>query len=148
MRDFESYKKFEAKKNMHFFLLAGAVKTFGDVDLFVLADPKKNKKNFDKFLKCISDLCVSHPQKQPSRTERREEEFYSRTFKIIRVLDIGRLQIIFCFHPSCRCNFHLDRKFFMDFHHATRYIPFIIKNVIMGSCTIYGLLYKSPTLKS
>ena len=95
------------------------MKTFGDVDLFVLADSEKNEKNFDKLLKCISDLCVSHPQK-PSRTERREE-FYSRTFKIIRVLDVGRLQIIFCFHPSCRCNFHLDRKSFMDFHHVTRY---------------------------
>ena len=69
-------------------------------------------------IKCISNLCVSHPQKR-SCTER--EEFYSHTFEIIRVIDIGRLQIIFCFHPSCRCNFHLDRKFFMDFHHVTRY---------------------------
>ena len=49
MRDFESYKKFEAKYAF-FFLLAGAVKTFADVDLFVLADPKKNEKNFNKLL--------------------------------------------------------------------------------------------------
>ena len=118
MRGFESYKKFEAKKHAFFFLLAGAVKTFADVDLFVLPDPKKNEKNFNKLIKCISNLCVSHPQKR-SRTER--EEFYLRTFKIIRVIDIGRLQIIFCFHPSYRCNFHLDRKFFINFHHVTRY---------------------------
>ena len=94
------------------------MKTFADVDLFILADPKKNEENFTKILQSVTNLCRSHPQKR-SRSQR--EDFYSRSFKIIRVIDVGRLQIILCYHPSCRCNFHLDRKFFIDFHHVTCY---------------------------
>ena len=48
---------------------------------------------------------------------------YNRTnhSNLIKVVEVGRLQIIFGYFGSCRCNFHLDRKYFYGFHHVTRY---------------------------
>ena len=88
-----------------------------DVDLFIVADPKRSYDMFDKLMHFMHHLNIYMDKKHEAYWRYNS----TNSKNLIKVLTIGRLQLIFIYFASCRCNFHLDRNFFYNFHHVTRY---------------------------
>ena len=94
------------------------MKAYNDVDLFILADPKRHEGKFDAIMHFMHHLII---YSEPRIFNVSWGYNATNTKNLIKVATVGRLQIILIYFGSCRCNFHLDRKFFYNFHHVTRY---------------------------
>ena len=93
------------------------VKTFNDIDIFILVNPLKSPGLYQKILQTLIVLNkskITHP--------------YLRTSKrIMYVCNVGKLQFILINWFNCICHFHIDRLFFTGFHFITRYRLLVIR---------------------
>lgn len=100
--------------------LAGKVKKFEDIDIFILWNPN---------LEYSTSIEVVHAALEYINTEREEKKAYDCSYYhnssmdgIMRISNIGKLQFILKeYEHTCHCMFHLDRYFFRTFHHVTRW---------------------------
>ena len=91
--------------------LAGAVKRYGDVDIFVIVT--------DRTLGNLSSLWNALPARN---TAADDVSYYNNMANILSVNNFGLVQIIVKYYPTgCLCDRHLNTDFFKDFHHCTRW---------------------------
>ena len=49
------------------------------------------------------------------------KKYVNKITKIVTVFDVGKIQIIIKDYNFCRCDYHINRYFFSDFHAVTRF---------------------------
>ena len=93
--------------------LGRAVKQYGDVDVFIIAN---NVDLVLDLLRLVRPLCLDLDLR---RQVNEQIESYG---DVIAVKDFGKIQLIVKHHFfECLCDFHLNASFFVDFHHCTRW---------------------------
>ena len=106
--------------------LANAVKQHGDVDVFVMVK--------DSTIKVFNTLW-KFLQQQEADDDNGEllannalfhgggDGGYQTSFRdILAVVNFGDVQLIFRYYNcECECDYHVDKNFFKDFHHCTRW---------------------------
>ena len=90
---------------------AGTLKNSRDVDIFVLVNMRDwiNVLFWDAVTALIG------------RENERRTRYVDKITKIITVFDVGKIQIIIKDFNFCRCDYHINRYFFSDFHAVTRF---------------------------
>ena len=93
--------------------LGRAVKQYGDVDVFIIAN---NVDLVLDLLRLVRPLCLDLD------LHRQVNEQIESYGDVIAVKDFGKIQLIVKHHFfECLCDFHLNASFFGDFHHCTRW---------------------------
>ena len=97
--------------------LANAVHRHKDVDVFVLWNPPVHGFQWFPLLRILD----------PNYAFMNDGYLYEDAF---RIANIGRLQIIVMkYENPCRCVFHVDKLFFEDWHHVTRYELLVFQTI-------------------
>ena len=88
---------------------AGTLKKARDIDIFVLV-------NMSDWINMLFWDAVTN-----LAGEGNKQRYVDKITKIITVFEIGKIQIIIKDYNLCRCDYHINRYFFNDFHAVTRY---------------------------
>ena len=110
--------------------LGGAVKTYNDVDVFVIANEVDLVRNL---LRLIHP--ETHPlQRYPYHIFYVDPKIHWDAYgMVITVQNFGRVQLILKPHfYTCLCDFHLDTCYFRDFHHCTRWRLVVFKDCFLA----------------
>jgi len=87
---------------------AGTLKNAQDVDIFVLVNMHGWKNML--FWEALTKLAG-----------RENKRYVDKITKIVTVFDIGKIQFIIKDYNFCRCDYHINKYFFNDFHAVTRF---------------------------
>ena len=106
--------------------LANAVKQYGDVDVFVMVK--------DSTIKVFNTLWKLFLQRRQEADDDGDhlidnnahggaDPSYQTSFRdMLAVVNFGDVQLIFRYYNcECECDYHVDKNFFKDFHHCTRW---------------------------
>ena len=107
--------------------LGKTVKRYGDVDVFIIANDANLIQDLLHTLLC--PICTS--QGIRGRAVLHDAYEYHENGDIITVKIFGKIQLIVKRHYACLCDFHLNARFFKDFHHCTRWRLYVFKNLFL-----------------
>ena len=110
--------------------LGGAVKKYGDVDVFIIANDVDLVRNLLRLLHPDTDLW-RYPAHR-THNEKDNNRHWEAYGDVISVKTFGKVQLIFQHHyVACLCDFHLNASYFRDFHHCTRWRLDVFKNFFL-----------------
>ena len=108
--------------------LGKTVKTYGNVNVFIFANDRNLNQYLLHSLSC--DICTQRDKYEDICTQDVYEQ-HRVNGGIITVANFGKIQFIVKQHYTCLCDFHLNTRFFKDFHHCTRWRLYVFKNLFL-----------------
>ena len=110
--------------------LGRAVKKYGDVDVFIIANDVDLVRNLLRLLHPGTHLW-RYPA-HITNDEKDNNRHWEAYGDVISVKTFGKVQLIFQHHyVACLCDFHLNASYFRDFHHCTRWRLDVFENFFL-----------------
>ena len=102
--------------------MANAIKQHGDVDVFVMVKDDSTMKVFNAVWKFLQQEADDNGELDIMANGALFHG-YQRSFRdILAIVNFGDVQLIFRYYTcECECDYHVDKSFFEEFHHCTRW---------------------------